>query len=87
MHFEVLDPSGPEKKETFKVKGTKGIECDLNAIKVAETIENMHMKYDLKLLDQKSKEIMSIEEKDRLMKHTTTFINELWASVTKIIHH
>jgi hypothetical protein len=87
----VRDPNPASAKSDNKiemnVEDTGGVTCDKNANKIVEIIEQMHIKHDLKELDKLAPEIMTMDQKSRLMKHTDNFMNQLYSSVVKILHH
>jgi hypothetical protein len=87
----VRDPNPASAKSDNKIEmnvvDTGGITCEKNANKVVEIIEQMHIKNDLKELDKLAPEIMTMDEKSRLMKHTNNFMNQLYSSVVKGLNH
>lgn len=91
VNITVLDPnpavSKADLKVVLQVDGTSGISCNKNAIKVVEILEEMHIKHDLEYLEKIAPSLLTMEEKDRLMKHTNVFMSEVYSSVSKILHH
>lgn len=87
----MVDPnpaaSSADNKIDIKVEGTNGISCNKNAIKVVEILEEMWIKHDLEYLNKIAPSLLTMEEKDRLMKHTNVFMSEVYSSVSKILHH
>merc|ERR1712139_30297 len=91
VHITVIDPnpaaSSADNKIDINVEGTNGISCNKNAIKVVEILEEMWIKHDLEYLNKIAPSLLTMEEKDRLMKHTNVFMSEVYSSVSKILHH
>jgi hypothetical protein len=56
---------------------TADITCNKNAIKVVETLEEMYIIHDLDMLSKIAPGVLSMTEKDRLMKHTVNYMNQI----------
>jgi hypothetical protein len=79
--MKIRDPNPAAVKNSDKIemtiKETGGISCDKNANKIVEILEQMHVKHDLKELDKIAPEVMTMDQKSRLMKHTNNFMNQM----------
>lgn len=77
----MLDPNPAadtgSNKITFDIKGTQDITCNKNAVKVVESLEEMSIIHDLKKLSEIAPAVLTMDQKDRLMKHTVTYMNQI----------